>query len=110
MIASEHSVDSEFMEGVKSAENHVEEHPGERAPARPVPAPEHKHSKKYRQGLAQFDQDAVPSELRPLQRLAEVVNKADDTYGDIQASENRDAERPFRVIHALTPRCPLFRG
>jgi len=56
MIASEYSVDSEFMEGVKSAENHVEEHPGERAPARPVPAPEHKCSKENGQELDEFDE------------------------------------------------------
>jgi hypothetical protein len=31
-----------------------------------------------------------------------VVNKAHDAYSDKQASENRDPERPFAVIHALT--------
>src|SRR6516162_10837925 len=98
----ENGMDSEFTEGAKSVQDDVKEHPGERTPPRPVPAPEHKHSKEYRQGLAEFDQDAVPTERSPLQELTEVVNKAHDAYSDKQASENRDPERPFAVIHALT--------
>jgi hypothetical protein len=87
---AEQSVDGEFRERVKSAQDDVECDPGKRKPACPVVSQEQKYSAQNRGQFGEFNPDSI----RVMgEQLAKVGSEADYANRQIDARENRYRDR-----------------
>jgi hypothetical protein len=93
---------------MKGAEDDVVYHPNKQEPARPIAAPEHKHSAKNREEAHEANPDHIVLKRTACLELCGVVCQSDDTNSHEQPTDDRDGEWTFP--HPILPADPFRAG
>src|SRR6516164_3992204 len=88
-------MDDELAKRVKDAQQDMEGHPGEHAPARPVLTLQQKHTKKQRKQFGELDQDNVIPERIARHQLPQMKYKTDHAHQKVDAADERYRQGAF---------------